>query len=132
MKYIKTIFYALALTTVLHACVESDDPIVPTQKLTGIDIENLDQTVDPATDFYRYANGGWMKRNPLPAAYSRYGAMQKLGEANNERIRSILDGLKKSIYAPGTTERKLSDLYALAMDMNRRNQDGVTPLILST
>ena len=68
----------------------------------------------------------------MPAAYSRYGAMQKLGEANNERIRSILDGLKKSIYAPGTTERKLSDLYALAMDMNRRNQDGVTPLILST
>ena len=100
--------------------------------MAGIDIENLDQTVDPATDFYRYANGGWMKRNPLPAAYSRYGAMQKLGEANNERIRSILDGLKKSIYAPGTTERKLSDLYALAMDMNRRNQDGVTPLILST
>ena len=129
MKHFKTIFYALALTTVLHACVESDDPIVPTQKLTGIDIENLDQTVDPATDFYRYANGGWMKRNPLPAAYSRYGAMQKLGEANNERIRSILDGLKGSSYAPGTTERKLSDLYMLAMDMDRRNQEGVTPLM---
>lgn len=47
MKHFKTIFYALALTTVLHACVESDDPIVPTQKLTGIDIENLDQTVKP-------------------------------------------------------------------------------------
>ena len=129
MKHFKTIFYALALTTVLHACVESDDPIVPTQKLTGIDIENLDQTVDPATDFYRYTNGGWMKRNPLPAAYSRYGAMQKLGEANNERIRSILDGLKGSSYAPGTTERKLSDLYMLAMDMDRRNQEGVTPLM---
>ena len=128
-RFIKTIFYALALTTVLHACVESDNPAVPTQKLTGINIENLDVTVDPATDFYRYANGGWMKNNPLPAAYSRYGAMQKLSEANNERIRGILDGLKGSSYAPGTTERKLSDLYMLAMDMDRRNQEGVAPLM---
>ena len=44
------------------------------QLSSGIDLNNLDQTVNPTEDFFQYACGGWMKNNPLPAAYSRYGS----------------------------------------------------------
>ena len=43
------------------------------QLKSGIDVTNLNQTVKPGNDFYQYACGGWMKKNPLPAAYSRFG-----------------------------------------------------------
>ena len=96
---------------------------------SGIATANLDQSVRPADDFYQFACGGWMKNNPLPAAYSRYGSFDKLGENNNKRINTILDELKNANYEAGSVERKLSDLYKLAIDSVRRNKEGVSPLM---
>ena len=96
---------------------------------TGLNGADLDKSVRPADDFYQYACGGWMQTHPLPAAYSRYGSFDKLGEDNVKRINGILNELKIKEYAVGTTERKLSDLYKLATDENRRNADGVAPLM---
>ena len=96
---------------------------------SGIATANLDQSVRPADDFYQFACGGWMKNNPLPAAYSRYGSFDKLGENNNKRINAILDELKNANYEAGSVERKLSDLYKLAIDSVRRNKEGVKPLM---
>lgn len=94
---------------------------------SGIDLTNLNQSVSPADDFFKFACGGWMKKHPLPAAYSRYGSFDQLAENNDKRINSILNDLKSKEYAPGTTEKKLSDLYKLAIDSVRRNQLGVEP-----
>jgi len=99
------------------------------QGKTGIVMDNLDQTVKPADDFYKYACGGWQEKNPLPAAYSRFGSFDQLQEDNNKRINSILGDLMKKKYAQGTTEQKLSDLYKLAMDSTRRNKEGVEPVM---
>lgn len=96
---------------------------------TGLNGADLDKSVRPADDFYQFACGGWMQAHPLPAAYSRYGSFDKLGEDNVKRINGILNELKTKEYAEGTTERKLSDLYKLATDENRRNADGVAPLM---
>lgn len=99
------------------------------QLKSGLDLTDLDQTVRPADDFYQFACGGWMKKHPLPAAYSRYGSFDKLGEDNNKRINSILNELKTKTFTKGTTEWKLSELYKLAMDSVRRERDGVKPLM---
>ena len=96
---------------------------------SGIDLANLDNSVRPQDDFYQYACGGWMKNHPLPAAYSRYGSFDKLGDDNNKRINGILNELLTNKYAAGSTEQKLSDLYKLAMDEERRNKEGVSPLM---
>ena len=99
------------------------------QLKSGINMNDLDKSVRPADDFYEYACGGWMKANPLPAAYSRYGSFDRLGEDNNKRINGILKELQENSYPAGTVEQKLSDLYKLAMDSARREKDGLTPMM---
>ena len=96
---------------------------------TGLNGADFDKSVRPADDFYQFACGGWMQAHPLPAAYSRYGSFDKLGEDNVKRINGILNELKTNVYAEGTTERKLSDLYKLATDEKRRSADGIAPVM---
>lgn len=100
-----------------------------TQLKSGIDLANLDNSVRPADNFYQYACGGWMKNNPLPAAYSRFGSFDQLGQNNNKRVNDILTDLLKNTYPAGSTEQKLSDFYKLAMDSVRRNKEGVKPVM---
>lgn len=98
------------------------------QNGVGIKAENMDKAIRPGDDFYKFANGGWQKNNPLPKAYSRFGSFDQLQENNNKRINSILSELQKKKYAKGTTEQKLSDFYKLALDTASRNQAGIEPV----
>ena len=95
----------------------------------GIKAENMNLNVKPGNDFYLYACQGWMKNNPLPAAYSRYGSFDQLAENNNKRINAILTELSTAKNAAGTLEQKIGDLYNLSMDSVRRNREGVAPAI---
>ena len=117
------IFVMMAMTSMTLAASAQ------TELKSGINLGDLDTSVRPADDFYEYACGGWMKANPLPAAYSRYGSFDRLGEDNNKRINGILTELLNNTYTKGTTEQKLSDLYKLAMDSVRREKEGVQPVM---
>lgn len=104
-------------------------PIMGTaQDQSGLYEKNLDRSVRPQDDFYRFATGGWQKNNPLPAAYSRFGSFDQLQEDNNKRINTILGELQKKKYKQGTIEQKLSDFYKLALDVERRNKSGIAPV----
>ncbi|MCI5813393.1 MAG: M13 family metallopeptidase [Bacteroidales bacterium] len=98
------------------------------QNKSGLVMSNLDKTTKPADDFYQFATGGWQKNNPLPAAYSRFGSFDQLQEDNNKRINTILSDLQKKSYKEGSIERKLSDFYKLALDVDRRNSEGIAPV----
>ncbi len=99
------------------------------QLQSGIKLENLNQTVKAGDDFYQFACGGWMKNNPLPAAYSRFVSFDQLAQDNNKRINAILNDLLTKTYTKGTNEQKMSDYYKLAMDSVRRNKEGVKPVM---
>ncbi|MBP3838657.1 MAG: M13 family metallopeptidase [Prevotella sp.] len=101
---------------------------VSAQNKSGLKMENMDRSVKPQEDFYMYATGGWQKNNPLPAAYSRFGSFDQLQEDNNKRINSILSDLQKKKFATGSVEGKLSAFYKLAMDIDRRNKEGIAPV----
>jgi putative endopeptidase len=118
MKKFWTIM-ALAMTTLTASA----------QLRSGINLSDLDTSVRPADDFYQYACGGWMKANPLPAAYSRFGSFDRLQEDNKKRINGILKELLENSYAQGSVEQQLSDLYKLAMDSARREKEGVAPVM---
>ncbi|MBR1548225.1 MAG: M13 family metallopeptidase [Prevotella sp.] len=110
---------ALAMTTMAGSA----------QLRSGISVKDMDKSVRAADDFYQYACGGWMKANPLPAAYSRYGSFERLAEDNNKRVNGILKELLENSYPQGTVEQKLGDLYKLAMDSARREKDGLSPVM---
>lgn len=95
---------------------------------SGLDLSNLDRSVRPQDDFYQFATGGWQKLHPLPAAYSRFGSFDMLQENVNKQVNTILTSLSKKKYQEGTTERKLSDFYSLALDSARRNREGLAPV----
>lgn len=95
---------------------------------SGIDLTNMNTSVAPGKSFYDYACGGWMKKNPLPAAYSRYGSFDVLDEKCNSQIKGILTDLQQSDHAKGTIEQKVGDLYKLSMDSVRRNKQGTAPV----
>jgi putative endopeptidase len=99
------------------------------QLQSGIKLENLNQSVKAGDDFYQFACGGWMKNNPLPAAYARFGSFDQLAQDNNVRINNILKDLLEKEYTVGTNEQKMSDYYKLAMDSVRRNREGVKPVM---
>ncbi|MBR0165329.1 MAG: M13 family metallopeptidase [Prevotella sp.] len=119
----KRIVMMMAMTTIGLMAV-AQEPLS-----SGLDRSNFDTSVRPGDDFYEYACGGWVKKNPLPAAYSRYGSFDQLQESNDKRINGILSELLNNSYEEGTIEQKLSDLYKLAMDSVRRNQEGVAPVM---
>lgn len=95
----------------------------------GIKLENMDKTVQPGTDFYQYACGGWMKNNPLKPEYARFGSFNTVAEENNKRIREIIEGLAEQPQEKGSLGQKIGDLYALRMDSTRQNKEGVKPVL---
>ena len=99
------------------------------QQTMGIKLENMDLTVKPGTDFYRYACGGWIKDNPLPAEYARFGSFNVISEENNRRIREIIEELAAQPQEVGSLGQKIGDLYALRMDSVRQNNEGVQPVM---
>lgn len=95
---------------------------------TGIDLANLDTTARPGTDFYQYACGGWMKRNPMPAEYSQYGSFTILAENNRKQMQGLIEDLAKAENQPGSVAQKIGTLYNVAMDSVKLNQDGIEPI----
>ena len=95
---------------------------------SGIDLNNLDTTAIPGTDFYQYACGGWMKNNPLTGEYSRFGSFDKLAENNRKQLRELIEEIAAKPADKGTVEQKIGDLYNLAMDSVKLNSDGIKPV----
>ena len=110
--------------SVMSMTAMADEPMK-----SGINLADMNTSAKAGDDFYEYACGGWMKANPLPPAYSRFGSFDRLGEDNNKRINSILKELETGTYQQGTIEQKLSDYYKLAMDSARREQEGLQPVM---
>src|SRR6476661_9582367 len=83
----------------------------------GFDLASLDKNTQACTDFYQYANGGWLSANPIPAAYPSWGVANILDEKNRTLLREILDAAAKNTNATkGSSEQKVGDYYATCMD----------------
>jgi len=125
MKLSKILMLTLTGTLTLTAvATQAGEPLK-----SGLKAADMDKSVKAGEDFYEYACGGWMKANPLPAAYSRFGSFDRLGEDNNKRINGILKELQSGTFQQGTIEQKLSDYYKQAMDSTRREQEGIKPVM---
>ena len=95
----------------------------------GIKLENMDRSVQPGTNFYQYACGEWMRKNPLRPEFASYGSFDVVVEENQKRIREIVEGLAAQPQEKGTLGQKIGDIYAMRMDSVRQNKDGVKPVL---
>ena len=94
-----------------------------------IDKSNMDLSVKPGDDFYTYANGVWMRNNPVPAKETRWGSFNQLRDFNINAVKNILnESAAKTNAAPGSVERRVGDFYAAAMDSAAIEKLGYTPI----
>lgn len=99
-------------------------------QMKGVDKNDFDETVSPKADFYQYVCGGWLKANPLPAQYSRYGVFDILAENNKEQVKELVQNLGNTpeAHEAGTVAQKVNDMYQLGMDSVRLNAEKAEPL----
>ncbi|MGZ3950304.1 MAG: M13 family metallopeptidase [Flavisolibacter sp.] len=89
---------------------------------------NVDTTVDPSQDFFMYANGAWIKSNPIPAAYGAWGIGNLVIEENLKRLREISEKADSAKAAAGTAQQKIGDFWATGMDSAKIESQGLTQL----
>jgi putative endopeptidase len=94
----------------------------------GFSLTNLDKTCKPCEDFYKFAMGGWMKNNPIPAEYPSWGTFTELRDHNLTAMRTILDSAAASNAVSGSNERKIGDFYSSCMDTTAIDAAGLNPL----
>ena len=111
----RSVLGALALSIVL-ATSGAAQGAVPMQS-TPLDPANLDRSVAACTDFYQFANGGWVKTHPVPPAYSVWGSFAELGENNQSNLLTILRNAAANGNAQASADiRKLGVYYSSCMD----------------
>jgi len=101
---------------------------VPPTKHADPVYENLDPTVKPGDNFFLYANGGWIKRNPIPAAYSSWGIGNVVQEDIRERLRKINEDALKANAPKGSSTQKIGDFYFSGLDTVSIEKEGTNPI----
>ena len=97
----------------------------------GVNRDNLDPAVDPRSDFYMYACGGWKKNHPLKGEFARFGTFDLLRENAREQLKELITTLSDNpdSKVKGTIAQKVSDLYNMGMDAERINREGIAPIL---
>lgn len=90
--------------------------------------EDIDTTVSPAVDFFQYANGGWIKKNPVPADQSSWGIGNLVNEENLKRFKEINEKAVVAKATKGTSDQKIADFWTTAMDSAKAESLGLKPL----
>ena len=101
---------------------------VSTQATPGITVANMDRSVKPGDDFYRFANGEWIRRTEIPPDRAGVNVFTKLGDLSNQRTKDLIEELAKSKAPAGSGERKVADLFNSYMDEAGIEAKELTPL----
>ena len=118
----------VAALAVAALAADAQAPAAAQGAVHGVNKADMDMSVRPGDDFYRYAGGGWLKANPMKPEYSSYGVFNDLAETNRKQIRELFENLSKEKHAFGSVGQKVADLYNMAMDSVRLNKEGAAPL----
>lgn len=118
---IKSILILISFATII-SCKKKEvafvDPLVT----------NRDTTVNPADDFFMYANGGWFKKNPIPNSERSNGIFRTIQDTINNQVKSICEKSADADAEKGSNKQKIGDFYASGIDSIAINKAGILPL----
>ena len=141
---LKHLALALAVTAALAAC-KKEEPAASTpavaaapaalkidesklSPLPAFNVADIDANGQVCQDLNAYVNGKWLAANPVPSDKTSWGSFEMLGERSLSVQQQIIEAAAKSQSPAGTVEQKIGDIYAVGMDQQKLNQDGVAPL----
>jgi putative endopeptidase len=118
-----------ALVVIICGGLQLSSAFVTAQSRSGsatvaVDLSALDRRMDPCSDFYQFACGGWIAGNPLPADRRSYGRFAEVQERNFNVLRRLLE----SPPAADGDARRAADFYAACMDEPAIERKGMTPV----
>ncbi|GAA4018053.1 M13 family metallopeptidase [Hymenobacter fastidiosus] len=117
---------AATTATPVTTAAATEEPVV---KGIGLEVANINQSVQPCDNFFQYASGNWLKNNPVPASETSWGSFNELINKNQAVQRQILEETAaNTTAAKGTNTQKVSDYYASAMDSAAIEAAGIAPL----
>ncbi|MFZ0963795.1 MAG: M13 family metallopeptidase [Terriglobia bacterium] len=119
------VWLALVMLTLVSLVMTA----APLDSLHGVNTANLDRSCAPCTDFNQFANGSWMAKNPIPAAYPSWGVANEVTERNRNVLHEILeDAARDTMAVKGCSEQKIGDYYGSCMDTAAIDSAGLKPL----
>ncbi len=131
----KSCALSLLAVAVLAGCARSEPPANPASASaapeplkSGILLDNLDRSVRPQDDFFRFVNGGWLDKTEIPADRAEYGTFSMLRERAEHDLHAILEEAAKQSGEPGSDVQKIGDFYASFMDEAAIEARGLEPL----
>ena len=125
---IRTSIFTLALGALLAQGSSITMSAQSKTKTPAINFADMDKSVRPQNDFYHYVNGGWIRKNPLKPAYSRFGTFDVLSDTMTSQIHKIIEEITTRPQTRGTNDYRIAVLYNQAMDSLTRNRLGAAPL----
>ncbi|MBN2682491.1 MAG: M13 family metallopeptidase [Bacteroidales bacterium] len=135
----KQIALSILCLTIFYSCnqnkkTESDSAEKPKKEMknslnTALNPDDMDISVSPGEDFNLYANGGWMKNNPVPCDKSRYGTFDALSDLGQKQVRTLIEELANDKNNNDANAIKIGAFYAVGMDTIKIDKDGISPII---
>jgi putative endopeptidase len=119
-----SIFKSTLLFLLLYSTVSGQ-----VTQLKGVQLSDMDPSVEACNDFYNYSNGEWRKKNPIPASMPRWSRRWQAGEMAKDRLRQILEEVSaKSGYQKGSVDQLVSDFYKTCTDEALADKNGINPV----
>lgn len=118
------VFPIAIICSLLLSCNNNSE----TQVKSYVAAANLDTTVKSSNDFFEYANGGWIKKNPIPADQNGWGIGYVVNEENQRRLKTISEEAAKNEGAKGSASQMIGDFWMAAMDTAAIEKEGTKRL----
>jgi putative endopeptidase len=132
MKINGILTHSVLLLATAGFSARAADPATTQQppRVPAFSVAYMDRSISPATNFYLFADGQWLKDNPVPPDKSRWASFSELAERNWYLIHDILNDAASQSPAPppDSPRREVGDFFASVMDTNRIEQLGLKPI----